>query len=59
MTLWNRLKRYVLKGMYLSSACNCDATGSASLQCDSFGACTCHTGYTDPSCTTWKWNMHR
>ena len=36
--------------MYLFSACNCDPTGSSSLQCDSSGVCTCKTEYSGTTC---------
>ena len=33
------------------SACNCDATGSSSLQCaDTTGICTCNAGYKGTKC---------
>ena len=34
-----------------SSACECDGTGSSSLQCaDSTGQCTCNFGYKGTTC---------
>ena len=37
----------------LPSACECNATGSSSLQCaNSTGQCTCNTGYKGTNCDT-------
>ena len=37
--------------MYSFSACDCNATGSSSLQCaDSTGQCTCNAGYKGTNC---------
>ena len=39
--------------MKFFSACNCDATGSSSLQCaDTTGLCTCNAGYKGNKCDT-------
>ena len=48
----HKLKRYANKKEYfIFSACNCDATGSSSLQCaDSTGQCTCNAGYKGTKC---------
>ena len=50
----HKVKRYANKNEYfVFSACNCDATGSSSLQCaDSTGQCTCNAGYKGTKCDT-------